>query len=98
VIYVNNAFGRGGREMFLKFLKDRGKSVVADISTEVQQADFTPELTRVRASGADARDDLQPRGRERADDDPDPEAGDHRRRRSATTCAPRRRSKPAARR
>src|SRR2546425_11202089 len=52
LIYVNNAFGRGGREMFTKFLKDRGKSVVADISTEVQQADFTPELTRVRASGA----------------------------------------------
>src|SRR5437899_4547594 len=52
LIYVNNAFGRGGREMFLKFLKDCGKSVVADISTEVQQADFTPELTRVRASGA----------------------------------------------
>ena len=52
LIYVNNAFGRGGREMFLKFLKDRGKSVVADISTEVQQADFTPELTQVRASGA----------------------------------------------
>ena len=52
LVYVNNAFGRGGREMFLKFLKDRGKSVVADISTEVQQADFTPELTQVRASGA----------------------------------------------
>ena len=52
LIYVNNAFGRGGREMFLKFLKDRGKSVVADISTEQQQADFTAELTQVRASGA----------------------------------------------
>jgi branched-chain amino acid transport system substrate-binding protein len=52
LIYVNNAFGRGGREMFLKFLKDRGKSVVTDISTEVQQADFTPELTQVRSSGA----------------------------------------------
>jgi branched-chain amino acid transport system substrate-binding protein len=52
LIYVNDAFGRGGREAFLKFLKDRGKSVVADISTEVQQADFTPELTQVRASGA----------------------------------------------
>jgi branched-chain amino acid transport system substrate-binding protein len=51
LIYVNNAFGKGGREMFLKFLKDRGKSVVADISTEVQQADFTPELTQVRAAG-----------------------------------------------
>src|SRR5262245_10704953 len=52
LIYVNNAFGKGGREMFLKFLKDRGKGVVADISTEVQQADFTPELTQVRAAGA----------------------------------------------
>ncbi|OGB95075.1 MAG: hypothetical protein A3G35_00895 [candidate division NC10 bacterium RIFCSPLOWO2_12_FULL_66_18] len=52
LVYVNNAFGKGGREMFMKFLKDRGKSIVADISTEPQQADFTPELTRVRASGA----------------------------------------------
>jgi branched-chain amino acid transport system substrate-binding protein len=52
LVYVNNAFGRGGREMFLKFLKDRGKSVVADISTEAQQADFTAELTQVRAAGA----------------------------------------------
>jgi branched-chain amino acid transport system substrate-binding protein len=52
LIYANDAFGRGGREAFLKFLKDRGKAVVADISTEVQQADFTPELTQVRASGA----------------------------------------------
>ncbi len=52
LMYVNDAFGKGGRDMFLKFLKERGKSVLADISTEVQQADFTPELTRVRASGA----------------------------------------------
>ena len=52
LIYVNDAFGKGGRDTFVKLLKDRGKSVVADISTEVQQADFTAELTRVRASGA----------------------------------------------
>src|SRR5262245_13927733 len=52
LIYVNDAFGRGGREALLKFLKDRGRAVVADISTEVQQADFTPELTQVRAAGA----------------------------------------------
>lgn len=52
LIYVNDAFGKGGRETFLKLLKDRGKSVVADLSTEVQQPDFTAELTRVRASGA----------------------------------------------
>jgi len=52
LIYVNDAFGKGGRDMFLKFLKERGKAVVADISTEVQQADFTAELTQVRGSGA----------------------------------------------
>jgi branched-chain amino acid transport system substrate-binding protein len=52
LIYVNNAFGKGGRDMFVKFLKDRNKALVADISTEVQQADFTAELTQVRAAGA----------------------------------------------
>src|SRR5262245_47665229 len=52
IIWVNNAFGKGGRDMFLQFMKDRGKAPVADISTEVQQADFTPELVKVRASGA----------------------------------------------
>ncbi|MBI2002717.1 MAG: amino acid ABC transporter substrate-binding protein [candidate division NC10 bacterium] len=83
LVYVNNAFGRGGREMFLKFVKDRGKTVVADISTEPQQADFTAELTRVRASGAthlmvynheeeNARLMIQP------PDDPAPQAGDER--------------------
>ena len=50
LIYVNNAFGKGGRDMFLKFLKDRGKSVAVEISTEVQQADFTAELTKIRAA------------------------------------------------
>jgi branched-chain amino acid transport system substrate-binding protein len=52
VVWVNNAFGKGGRDMFLQFMKERGKVPVADISTEVQQADFTPELIKVRASGA----------------------------------------------
>src|SRR4029450_5537883 len=62
LIYVNNAFGRGGREMFVKFLKDRGKAVVADISTEPQQADFAAELTQVRASGATHMSQLRKRG------------------------------------
>jgi branched-chain amino acid transport system substrate-binding protein len=52
LIYVNDAFGRGGRDAFIKFLEERGQSLVADISSEVQQADFTPELTEVRNSGA----------------------------------------------
>jgi branched-chain amino acid transport system substrate-binding protein len=52
LVWVNNAFGKGGRDMFVQFMKERGKAPVVDISTEVQQADFTPELTRVRGSGA----------------------------------------------
>ena len=52
LIWVNNAFGKGGHDMFVQFLKERGKTPVVDVSTEVQQADFTPELTKVRASGA----------------------------------------------
>jgi branched-chain amino acid transport system substrate-binding protein len=52
LIWVNNAFGKGGHDMFVQFLKERGKAPVIDISTEVQQADFTPELTKVRGSGA----------------------------------------------
>lgn len=54
LIYVNNAFGRGGRDVVIQYLKARGKTVAADISTEVQQADFTAELTRARNSGANA--------------------------------------------
>src|SRR5262249_46215666 len=52
LIWVNNAFGKGGHDMFVQFMKERGKTPVVDISTEVQQADFTPELTKVRGSGA----------------------------------------------
>lgn len=52
LMYVNDAFGRGGREAFLGFMKENGKTLVADISTEVQQADFTAELIEVRNSGA----------------------------------------------
>lgn len=52
LVYVNDAFGIGGRTVFTKYLNELGVSLVADISTEVQQADFTPELVKVRDSGA----------------------------------------------
>jgi branched-chain amino acid transport system substrate-binding protein len=52
LVWVNNAFGKGGRDMFVGYLKERGKAPVLDISTEVQQADFTPELVKIRAAGA----------------------------------------------
>lgn len=54
LIYVNDAFGKGGRDVVNQYLKTRGKTLAADLSTEVQQADFTAELTRARNSGANA--------------------------------------------
>ena len=32
LIWVNNAFGKGGHDMFVQFLKERGKTPVVDIS------------------------------------------------------------------
>lgn len=54
LVYVNNAFGKGGRDVVVQYLKERGKTLAADISTEVQQADFTAEMTKARNSGANA--------------------------------------------
>ncbi len=54
LIYVNDAFGKGGRDVVTQYLKARGKSLAADVSTEIQQADFTAELTRAKNSGASA--------------------------------------------
>lgn len=54
VIWVNNAFGKGGRDTAIKELKARGITIAADISTEVQQVDFAAEVAKAKASGADA--------------------------------------------
>lgn len=51
VMWANTAFGKGGRDTFLKEWQARGKSVAADVSTELGQADFTAELTRVKNAG-----------------------------------------------
>ncbi|MFD0669296.1 ABC transporter substrate-binding protein [Ramlibacter sp. MAHUQ-53] len=54
VIYVNNDFGKGGRDMVLKGLQAAGIQVVADISTEVAQVDFSAAVLRAKQSNADA--------------------------------------------
>jgi len=53
VIWVNNDFGKGGRDTAIKELKARGINIAADISTEVQQADFSAEVVKAKKSGAD---------------------------------------------
>ncbi len=54
IVWVNNDFGKGGRDSVLRELKARGISVAADISTEVQQVDFSADVIKVKNSGADA--------------------------------------------
>ena len=54
VVYVNNDFGKGGRNAITKELESRGIKIVADISTEAGQADFAADVVKVKAAGADA--------------------------------------------
>jgi len=53
IIYVNNAFGKGGRDAMVDLLTAKGVELVSDIPTEPGQMDFTGELSRVKSSDAD---------------------------------------------
>jgi branched-chain amino acid transport system substrate-binding protein len=54
VIYVNNDFGKGGRDLINKALEARGIKVGADVSTEPGQVDFSSAVVKVKQSGGDA--------------------------------------------
>ncbi len=54
IVWVNNDFGKGGRDAISAELEARGIGVVNDISTEEQQPDFAPEALTVLGSDADA--------------------------------------------
>jgi branched-chain amino acid transport system substrate-binding protein len=54
VSWVNNEFGKGGHDAFVKEITDRGIEVVADVSSEVAQADFASDVAKLKRSGADA--------------------------------------------
>ena len=54
VIYVNNDFGKGGRDVIVKDLEAQGIKVVADISTDPGQVDFSGPVLKVKQSNADA--------------------------------------------
>jgi branched-chain amino acid transport system substrate-binding protein len=53
VIWINNEFGRGGRDAFVKSARADGLDIAIDISSEVGQADFAADVSRIRSSGAD---------------------------------------------
>ncbi len=54
VIYQNNDFGKGGRDAIFKNLEGTATKIVADISTEPQQVDFSAAVLKAKQSNADA--------------------------------------------
>jgi len=54
VMFVNNDLGKGGRDAITKALGDVGVKVVADISTESGQVDFSAPVLKAKQSNADA--------------------------------------------
>ena len=54
VIFVNNDFGKGGRDAFNKAAEAAGLKVVADISTDSGQVDFSAPVLKAKQSNADA--------------------------------------------
>lgn len=53
IIYVNNDFGKGGLDAIKKALANSPTKVLADISTEPGQIDFSAAVLRAKQSGAD---------------------------------------------
>jgi branched-chain amino acid transport system substrate-binding protein len=54
VVWVNNDFGKGGRDNFTKEMNSRNIKIVADISTESGQADFAADVVKAKSANPDA--------------------------------------------
>jgi branched-chain amino acid transport system substrate-binding protein len=54
VVWVNNDFGKGGRDAVLPELQKAGITVSADVATEQGQADFTADAIKIKNSNVDA--------------------------------------------
>jgi branched-chain amino acid transport system substrate-binding protein len=54
LIYVNNDYGKGGRDSLMKSLEAVGVKVIADISTEQSQVDFSAPVIKAKQANADA--------------------------------------------
>ena len=54
VVWVNNDFGKGGRDNFVKEMKSRNIDVVADLSTEQGQVDFGSDVIKLKSTKAEA--------------------------------------------
>ena len=54
ILWVNNDFGKGGRDAFMKAMAERNIKVVGDISTESGQTDFSADVVKLKGVDADA--------------------------------------------
>src|SRR5437660_7936749 len=54
LIWVNNDFGKGGRDVFVKTIEPLGVKIVADVSTDPGQVDFSAAVLKARQANADA--------------------------------------------
>jgi branched-chain amino acid transport system substrate-binding protein len=54
LIWVNNDFGKGGRDRLIKELTARNIKLVADVSTESGQVDFAADVVKLKGANADA--------------------------------------------
>ncbi|TMG84680.1 MAG: amino acid ABC transporter substrate-binding protein [Betaproteobacteria bacterium] len=54
IIFTNNDFGKGGRDEMVKALAAQDIKVVADISTDPGQVDFSGPALKIKQSGAEA--------------------------------------------
>jgi branched-chain amino acid transport system substrate-binding protein len=54
MIWVNNDFGKGGRDTFMKAIEAQGIKLVADISTDPGQLDFSGAVLKAAQANADA--------------------------------------------
>src|SRR5688572_758564 len=54
LIWVNNDFGKAGRDQLLRTLKERNIRLAADVSTEPGQVDFAADVVKLKSANADA--------------------------------------------
>jgi branched-chain amino acid transport system substrate-binding protein len=54
VLWVNNDFGKGGRDAFIREMNARNIKIVGDVSTEQGQVDFAADVAKLKSLPADA--------------------------------------------
>lgn len=54
VAWINNEFGKGGHDVFIEEMKKAGIEVVADVSSEPQQADYASDVSKLKEANPDA--------------------------------------------